>query len=187
MSGTDFEGKIICGVPDNVGSVDCLWPFRDVDVYAEGAIGPLFLADAVEWAIAQWNAVCGIRLKMSANRKTAHILCKPGHLDGPSNVLAQCELPCGFSSHSWRQINMTCDLSEALVLADNPPPNKIDAGRMVCYELGHGLGVPSLGALEDAAELERGFPVGRGLAQERVDTGLDAAEGARGAEGWHGH
>ena len=35
MSGTDFEGKIICGVPDNVGSVDCLWPFRDVDVYAE--------------------------------------------------------------------------------------------------------------------------------------------------------
>ena len=78
---------------------------------------------------------------MSANRKTAHILCKPGHLDGPSNVLAQCELPCGFSPHSWRQLNMTCDLSEALVLAENPPAGKIDAGRMVCHELGHGLGV----------------------------------------------
>lgn len=141
MSGNDFEGKIICGVPDNVGSVDCLWPFRDVEVYAEGAIGSLFLADAVEWALAQWNAVCGIRLRMSANRKTAHVLCKPGHLDGPSNVLAQCELPCGFSPHSWRQLNMTCDLSEALVLAENPPAGKIDAGRMVCHELGHGLGV----------------------------------------------
>ncbi len=138
---TNFDGKIICGVPDHVGNVACLWPFSFVSVFAEGAIGHLALADAVEWALAEWNKVCGIRLTMSTNPRTAHIVCRPGRLDGPSNVLAQCELPCGFSPTNWRQINMTCDLSEALVLAENPPPNRIDAGRMVCHELGHGLGI----------------------------------------------
>jgi hypothetical protein len=136
-----FDGKRICGVKDHIGNADCAWPFLDVTVYAEGMIGQISLRDAAEWAIQGWNDVCGIRMTMTANPKTAHIVTGPVRIDGPNNILAQCELPCGFLANRWRQLRCEVDSSEAFVLSTNPPANRIDVGRTLRHEYGHGLGV----------------------------------------------
>lgn len=138
----NYDGQRICNVPDHYGSADCLWPFLDVGVYVTpGAkLGEVSLADAFELAIKGWNDVCGLKLFMATNAKTAHILTGSGQIDGPSNILAQSELPCGFQPGRWRQLNQLFDASEAWTIADNPPANKIDAVRVICHEVGHAWG-----------------------------------------------
>lgn len=137
----NFDGKIICGVPDHVGNVECEWPFEDVLVYASGMLGGVNLADAVEQAIGGWNNVCGIRLALAANPKSAHIVVGQGAIDGPNGTLAFSELPCGFTPAQWRQLQQKYDTGEMWVIADNPPGGKIDAVRVVCHEIGHAIGI----------------------------------------------
>lgn len=140
---TDYDGQRICGVPDHLGTADCRWPMVDVTVFAAGAINGVNLAEAAELAIKGWNDVCGLRLTMSVNPKTANIVTGPRSLDGQGNVLAQCQLPCGFVSPS-AQMGCDVDLSEAFVIGTNPPAGKIDLVRVLMHEYGHGIGIPHI-------------------------------------------
>ena len=135
---SSFDGQRICGVPDNVGDVNCQWPFRDISVYAEGRIGQVVLAEAMELALPRWNRVCGINMTMTANPRTANIAVKAGVIDGSGRILAQNQLPCGFTTRNWTQLQGLYDESELWVISDNPPEGKIDAVRVCAHELGHG-------------------------------------------------
>lgn len=142
MEAINYDGARICNVPDNLGDVGCRWPMLGVTLFASGRIGDVDLADAAIIAIRNWNAVCGIRLVMTVNSKTAHIIWSVGQIDGSGGVLAQHELPCGFTGPgNLRVLRGTFDIAERAVLADNPPIGTIDIGRVGTHELGHGLGI----------------------------------------------
>lgn len=131
----------VCGVPDHLGDVSCKWPMLDVSVFAAGTLGGVNLADAASIAINRWNDVCGLRLRLATNSKTAHILVSQGPIDGRNGVLAQSELPCGFTATAMRQLQQTYDSNEIWVIGDNPPVGKIDLARVMCHELGHAIGI----------------------------------------------
>lgn len=131
----------VCGVPDHLGGMDCLWPFRDVSIYANGKWGQIDLRDVGEFAAAAWNEVCGINLFMTANPKTAHIVMDTKAIDGPYGTLGYSELPCGFTPQQWRSLQQMYDTGELVVLAENPPQNKVDAGAIGTHEIGHAIGV----------------------------------------------
>lgn len=136
----NYDGVRLCGVADHLGDVSSRWPIKDVTVYAGGKIGEVNMADAIEWAIKQWNAVCGIRLTMSTNPNTANILVRTAQIDGRGKILAQSGLPVGYTPNFMPQIPQEYDPAEDFVLSLNPPVNKIDLGRTSCHELGHALG-----------------------------------------------
>lgn len=136
-----FDNVRVCGVEDRLGGDNCLWPFLDVNVYATGLLGQVSLPNAVEQAIAGWNNVCGIRLKLTDDPNQAHIIVGTGRIDGSLNTLAISELPCGFTRDRWRAINQKYDTSESWVISDTPPEGKIDAVRVICHELGHAIGI----------------------------------------------
>lgn len=138
----DYNGVRICGNADHLGDVSVKWPFADLLLFASGTINGVSLADAIDVARRAWNDVCGIRLAMTTNPRTAHLVVSVGRIDGPGKVLAENELPVGFSGPSnWRTLNGLYDSSEAVVLADNPPSNRLDLGRICRHELGHFLGI----------------------------------------------
>jgi hypothetical protein len=133
-----FDNTRVCGVEDHLGGSACQWPFLDVLVHAQGSVNGISLADAAEVAIARWNEVCGLRLAMTPTQSKAHIYIIPSRIDGQQNVLADCELPC-FSNGVIRQLRCRVDNSENFVLCVGPPPvGKIDVGRVLTHELGHG-------------------------------------------------
>jgi len=145
---TDYDGQRICGVSDHFGSADCRWPIEQmtgVTVFASGHVGEVNLAEAAELAIALWNGLSGLRLEMTTNPKTANIITRPFRLDGRGNILAQCQLPCGFVQPS-SQMLCDVDLAEAFVIAQNPPQGRIDIVRTLGHEYGHGWGCPHIGA-----------------------------------------
>jgi len=138
---TDYDGQRICGVADHFGSVLCRWPQTDrrVTIFATGRAGEVAIADAAEWAIQAWNEACGIRMEMSTNPKTANLYTRSKRLDGPGNVLAQCQLPCGVRPDA--QLFCDVDDSELYVLGENPPAGRVDLGRTLRHEYGHGIGI----------------------------------------------
>lgn len=142
---SDFDGCRICNVPDHLGDVSVRWPEqlkRSLTVFATGNVGQVPLADAIELAVRAWNDVCGVLIGMSTNPKTANLVVGVGPIDGPGNVLAQNELPVGFfGGQAVRQLQGLYDASERVVLADNPPRDKLDLGRICRHELGHFLGI----------------------------------------------
>jgi predicted Zn-dependent protease len=138
---TDFNGVKICGVPDHLGDLTAKWPMLDVSIYADGSIGGVPFADAVAYAIKAWNDVCGLRLSHSTNQRTANIVVAQGLIDGRNGVLAQSELPVGFSPSFMRQLAQKYDTGEAWTLSANPPAGRIDLGRVMAHEIGHAIGI----------------------------------------------
>ena len=142
----NFDGAKVCGVDDALGNDGCLWPFLDVGVYAAGKLGQVDLVQAVGEAIEGWNRVCGIRLFLQPNVKTAHIVVTQGRIDGPNGTLAISELPCGFTGSMWRQLRQQYDTNEIWTVAENPPAGKIDAVRVIRHEVGHAIGISHIAA-----------------------------------------
>ncbi len=135
-----YDGSKICAVPDALGGGDCQWPMREVTVYSEGLLGRVDIEEATRQAVDGWNRVCGINLRPSANRATAHIVVTKGGIDGPAGTLAWSELPC-FGGARIRQLTQRYDINEAWVIAENPAPHQIDLVRVMCHELGHAIGI----------------------------------------------
>lgn len=136
-----FDGARICGVPDHLGDVSAKWPMLDVSIFAAGSIGGVLFADAVAYAAKAWNEVCGLRLVHSTNQKTANIALGQGPIDGRNGVLAQSELPVGFSPSFMRQLQQQYDTGEVWTLSANPPSGRIDLGRVMAHEIGHAIGI----------------------------------------------
>lgn len=137
----NYDGVKVCSVPDSLGGDNCLWPFLDVTVYAEGMLGGIDLREAVEQAINGWNDVCNLRLSLTTNSKTSHITITKGSIDGPQGTLAFSELPCGFTKSQWRRLQQQYDTGEMWTIAENPPGGRIDAVRVICHEIGHAIGI----------------------------------------------
>lgn len=142
-----YQGQArVCGVPDHLGGMDCLWPFKDVNVYAGGKWGQIDLREIGEFACMSWNQVCGINMQMTTNARTAHITMDTKAIDGPFGTLAYSELPCGFSPQQWRTLQQMYDIGELVVFAENPPSNKVDGGRIGTHEIGHAIGISHINA-----------------------------------------
>jgi len=136
-----FDGVKICGVPDHLGDVTAKWPMLDVSIFAEGSIGGVPFADALAYAVKAWNDVCGLRLTHTTNSRTANIAVSQGLIDGRNGILAQSELPIGFSPGFIRRLGQQYDTGEAWTLSANPPANRIDLGRVMAHEIGHAIGI----------------------------------------------
>lgn len=142
-----YDGIALCGVTKqaNFGGQRLRWPSPDVTWGIVAGL-PGFAIDSFHRAIAEgwgrWSRVCGIRPQFVEDPSRANIVVGLQTI-GPGGVLADCELPV---QQSMRQrCRMRIDTAEAWCISDNPPPNKIDLVRVVCHELGHGLGMDHIG------------------------------------------
>lgn len=142
----NYDGIQLCGVEDTLGVGQmCRWPMIDVSWSIRASLPQFAVEDfreACELAWYYWSSVCGIRPRYTPNNLTANLVIGLQTI-GPGGVLADCELPCGASQAS--SLRMRIDTQEAWVIAENPPGSKIDLVRVVCHELGHGIGIPHIG------------------------------------------
>lgn len=91
-------------------------------------------------ALGYWTSVCAVVFVPTADPSKANLLCKVGRIDGASSTLAWCELPEGRDTPQT-QLNALFDSGEPWVSSADPPANRIDAVRVICHEIGHGLGL----------------------------------------------
>lgn len=87
-----------------------------------------------------WTSVCAVVFVRTQDPARANLLCKVGKIDGASSTLAWCELPEGKDTPNT-QLNSLFDSGEPWVVSADPPANRIDAVRVICHEMGHGLGL----------------------------------------------
>lgn len=88
-----------------------------------------------------WSAVCGIKFQRVTDPGEAHIVMNKGRgqsagFDGPSGILAWCEIPQGNAFQG--QLQLRWDLEELWV--DDATANGIQLMNVTCHELGHGIG-----------------------------------------------
>lgn len=135
----EFEGHIgtprICGLPDvmELGSEPCQFRTLDVKWFIAACppqVDPLALQQACEAAAAKWMAVCGIRWTQALDRTQANLIITTAGIDGPSRVLADCELPC----NGKRVVTMRLDSGERWTA--------IMLGNVILHEMGHAQGLP---------------------------------------------
>lgn len=137
-----MDGLFVCGVTEKASGDICQWQTKDITYAITGYI-PQFSQDqyrsAVRRAFDAWEAVCGIH----ANEVTstdANIMLSVGrgrrnNFDGPSGVLAWCEIPCG----NVRQCQLRMDLDETWT--DKVSDAGIFVDAVLAHELGHGIGI----------------------------------------------
>lgn len=125
-----------CGLPDFVRGPEeavCKWPMLDVTAaHRLSGLNPLNAEqEHAAWVemIAAWNAVCGIRLKLSEDMAKANISATVGSTG--AGVLAYSFLPCGASpTDQMKQVyNRSTNWSYKLLL------------NVMIHEVGHAIGL----------------------------------------------
>jgi hypothetical protein len=124
-----------CSHPDVMAATaTCAWPIKTLGYFQSvqyPGVDPARVTRNYATACEQLNAVCGISLEPADSAADAHIVAVAGPIDGPWNILAESELPCGATATSV--MHQTFDNAEQL-----------DDATMVacmCHELGHALGL----------------------------------------------
>ena len=143
-----FHGRRVCGFDDSslpMGDGVCKWPIDRLRWSYNKPIPTLpenDFKDAVAKAAGLISEVCGLEFEYTSNPRTANIIIdifrgKPG------GELAHAYLPCG-PVNANTQLQLNFDTADAWVIAQNPPPNKIDLVRVALHELMHNCGIPHL-------------------------------------------
>lgn len=136
----ELEGVRVCGVPDHLGQGDnCRWPDGDIR-WAVQRLIPGVTLEQFETTLASVYAHlaehCGITPRKVEQVRDARIASGSEKIDGPSNVLAWSELPCG----NKQQCLQAYDSSEQWSVAKQD--GKIWLWMVVLHEVMHALGVP---------------------------------------------
>lgn len=146
----NYDGIAFCGhesreAPLGVGASLPRWPSPRITWRVVQPL-PQIAQDAyrrcIAEAFARWSRVCGIVATETPNG--------PANIEiglqteRPGNVLADCQLPYP-GIHPQASLKMRVDTAETWCISDNPPQNRIDLTRVICHELGHGLGLSHLG------------------------------------------
>jgi hypothetical protein len=142
-------GHLFCGVAEQQFAIDGVtyqWPRGSHLTWglAFNRLGELSEADLVDCfaaALKEISDCCDITHEFVRNWQSANLFVQLDHLDGPSGVLADCQIPVN-AKVDRTQLRMRLDSKEAWGLFANPPAGKIDLYRVVLHELlhGHGLG-----------------------------------------------
>jgi hypothetical protein len=139
---TDYDGQTICALTvDDLNSQQYRWPMLDVTWTIIADLRTLSregFKSAATQACQMWMDVCGIRLHYVDNPRAANITMGI-QSQGPGGVLADSEIP-GPGTTSQTQLKQRYDTMDEYVVAENPPPNKIDLVRVIAHEVGHILG-----------------------------------------------
>jgi len=202
----NYDGVALCGVTAaaNFGGQRIRWPSQDV-AWGIAAGLPGFAFDSFQRAsaegFARWARVCGIRPGFVEDASRANIVIGIQTI-GPGGVLADCELPVQQSMQ--QRCRMRIDTAEAWCVSDNPPTNKIDLVRVICHELGHGLGLDHIGGgnlmaptysvqikdpqRDDVAEMivRYGFPAAKVPTPPPTPAGGDLADALAELAAWWG-
>lgn len=134
-----------CGVSDTlkINSQEAKWRKKELTYFVESYDSDLTKArydEIVQQAFDQWCEVADLKITRGRSAASCDILIGTGSgrqddFDGPSGVLAWCELPNGTD----RQIICKVDLAETWV--DSPTKRGIMLLNVLCHEFGHGLGL----------------------------------------------
>lgn len=133
---------MFCGVTEKSSGRICKWPTTDITYCITGFIPQLTQAEyrnAVRRAFDSWEAVCGLRAD-EVQGTGGNLILQVGrgrrnNFDGPSGVLAWCEIPCG----NVRQCQLRMDLDEKWTDKVDQPGIFVDA--VLAHEIGHGIGI----------------------------------------------
>lgn len=135
------EEIAFCRMPEQiVMDAVCAWPDGNITWTAmdslPGMTDDAFLQNlglGFDW----WKPYCGVKPSYVESASQARILVYVRKLDGPSGVLAQCELPCG----NIKQVKMTLDVGETWLSELSPTQRGILLRLVVAHEGGHGYGM----------------------------------------------
>ena len=86
-------------------------------------------------AFGRWSMVCDVIFAPTNDQQSAQFVIFTHQFDGPSGILADCELP------GPAQQSMRLDPTERWTIDDGPAPGQIDLLRVMCHEMGHGIGL----------------------------------------------
>jgi hypothetical protein len=138
-----------CGMSDAqpLGGTQDKWGLKEVSYIIAGYPTGLGLTkkqieEAIALCYASWSNVCGLRFVRVGSKSEANIVMDVGRgsragFDGPSGVLAWCEIPQG--SNFRGQINLMWDMDEAWTTSSSQ--NGILLVNTTAHEIGHGLGL----------------------------------------------
>lgn len=137
-----LDAPRFCGLPDrmDLGNRVCLWGKRQLTCCWVGGLAGIddaAIVATVKRAWDAWHAVCGIRVAMVPDAKSADIVVMGKRLDGSGNTLAQAELPCG----QHRQRSVEVDNQEPWVTVIDPPRYRVSLVLTLIHEFGHSLGL----------------------------------------------
>lgn len=138
----NYDGQVFCSndVPESIGA-NYKWPHRDITWAVVNDL-PTIPRDSLRRAIAEafrrWSSVCGIQPREAGQGEVVNVVVGI-QTERPGNVLADCELP--IQKPATGSVRMRIDTVEAWCISDNPPRDRVDLLRVLCHELGHGLGL----------------------------------------------
>jgi hypothetical protein len=128
-----------CGRPDvqDDSATLCQWPMTRLTWFQQIVypnVDPAVVEAHYAQAWRQWEEVCGITAAQVTDQTQARVVATAGKIDGPGNILAESELPCGAAATT--QLSQTFDVADEGTLS----PGDLMVACM-CHEIGHALGL----------------------------------------------